>query len=181
MARVKCPGCDRSINLTPQHQGKKVKCKCGKVFRMPSLSQDRATQGRSAQARSAPAAMAAAPPSPPIRFTCPTCSQLLQVDASFAGQLSACPCGSQITVPHGVGAVDPLADPLLSQPVVSQSHAQPLVSSVPAYHKRELANREKAARAQERAQSNRKKKKAPRRYSSLREKKLRAVSGRASQ
>jgi len=53
-----------------------------------------------------------------------------------------------------------MSDPLLSQPLVSaQDYGQPLQSSVPSYHKRELANREKAARAQQRAEANRKKKK----------------------
>lgn len=153
MARVRCPGCDRSISLTPEHEGKKVRCKCGKVFRMPSPSRNQSAVATAAPAR-------AAPPAPPIQFSCPTCAQLLQVDASFAGQLSACPCGTQVTVPAGVGMLsDPLADPLLSAPLVSQDYGQPLASSVPAYHKRELASREKAARAQERAKSNRKKKK----------------------
>jgi endogenous inhibitor of DNA gyrase (YacG/DUF329 family) len=72
MAHAKCPTCDRRIELTEKHFGRKVQCSCGKVLRIPAKK----------------TAAAPAPPalSKPIQFSCPTCMTLLEVGAEMAGK-----------------------------------------------------------------------------------------------
>lgn len=132
MAQVKCPGCDRSVNLTAENEAKKVKCTCGQVFVMP-------TRPRNPQS---------APQAAPIKFNCPSCATLLQVASSYSGQPSACPCGAQFIVP--------------ANSVAPQSQMQPQAAAqnfVPEYHKRAQIKKRRAARARERAEEERNEKK----------------------
>lgn len=64
--------------------GRKVKCSCGIVMRMPQAN------GASVE-----------PPQPSseIRFDCPQCKQRLSVPAESAGQISLCVCGLHVRVP----------------------------------------------------------------------------------
>lgn len=114
---VQCPECDRQITVTPRLAGRKVKCKCGTLMRMPQM--EPAAVGSVASAP--PPAPAPTPPpfqQPPqtagdIQFECPSCYQRLSVPTSAAGQITQCPCGTQLYVPQPttVPADDPFALP----------------------------------------------------------------------
>lgn len=114
MPKVQCPGCQRQIGLTENHYGRKLKCKCGQVFRAPE--------------KPAPKSVPVPSNLPPIQFSCTSCMTLLQVSADQAGQLSACPCGAHVQVPAagdplGLPPTDPFGFP------ANQVGMQPLVGS----------------------------------------------------
>lgn len=103
MPKIKCPGCERPIGLKESHFGRKLKCQCGQVFRVPDKPATRQAPPAQQQQQL-----------PPIQFSCPSCMTMLQVGAESAGQLSACPCGAHVPVPSandplGLPASDPFA------------------------------------------------------------------------
>ena len=112
---VQCPDCSRQITVTPRLSGRKVKCQCGTLMRMPEL------EGAPAAPSSAPTAAPTPPPATTpsavpaaadIQFDCPTCNQRLSVPANAAGQVTQCPCGTQLQIPHAAPtSADPFALP----------------------------------------------------------------------
>ena len=82
--QVQCPSCSKVIPVTPKLAGRKVKCSCDTVLKMPVPS---------------PASSAEA--TQVIEISCASCSRQLRVDASAAGKMVKCPCGTTSAVPTG--------------------------------------------------------------------------------
>ena len=122
MPKLKCPGCERKIELKENHFGRKLKCKCGQVFRVPKKPVRQEIHASPQQQL------------PPIQFSCPTCMMMLQVDGEMAGRTSACPCGTHVPIPTSNGpflsADDPFGFPGANQGGVGLQTA-PLPSSIP--------------------------------------------------
>lgn len=112
MYKYKCGGCEKVINLKAEHLGKKLKCKCGVVFRAPANANPK---------------QPASPQLPPIEVSCPSCFTTLRAKATLAGKVCKCSCGAKLQVPssreaavmqnsdaHAVDMSDPLALPLMA-------------------------------------------------------------------
>ena len=95
MSHVQCPKCQKSIRLREKLYGRKVRCKCGSLLRMPKAEDLPNTGGNPP-----PPTKVSSAPSAPIRFQCPKCFQSLQVEGKLAGQVSRCTCGTKIRVPE---------------------------------------------------------------------------------
>ena len=91
--RVQCPKCSKVIPVTAALAGRKAKCGCGTVLKMPQLSP---------QAAPAPAAVAQK-----IEISCSSCNRRLSVPGTAAGKLVKCPCGAKSSVPKA-GAAPPM-------------------------------------------------------------------------
>lgn len=109
MQRVQCPNCRLAINVTEKIAGRKVKCKCETVIRMPGLKRPPLEQ-----------VMVEVIPDPEpssIMFQCPSCQQTLQVSAASAGKVSRCKCKTKIRVPAATPVeLLPVARPAASAP-----------------------------------------------------------------
>lgn len=146
MPKLKCPGCAHPITLKESHYGRKLKCKCGQVFRVPN----KPTTQR------APVA-APTPQQPPIQFSCPSCMTTLQVNAELAGRISACPCGAHVPVPDandplGLPPGDPFGFPASNQ---MGGQAATLQSSIPPNQLNSPYHSPNSASAKKRKKKNR--------------------------
>lgn len=111
---VQCQKCSTQIKVTERLFGRKVKCKCGVVMRMPQNPAGASSPAMSKAPSLAPspsmAPSAVAPPPVDIQFQCPKCHQRLSVPTSAAGQVTQCPCSAKIRVPDAPSN-DPFALP----------------------------------------------------------------------
>lgn len=86
MSHVNCPQCHHVIKLSEKISGRKVKCKCGRILRMPKH-----TAPASVQPDAGSDSL--------IRYRCPSCNKRLAMPSKLAGKRSRCPCGVQVRVP----------------------------------------------------------------------------------
>ena len=119
---INCPGCSQTLTLKEEFYGKKVRCRCGKLMRMP-----KAPDTKSA---SAPKPTVASANQQPIFVRCSSCQSEFHVQPQMAGKTAKCNCGSLIQIPANSPSpvVAPVpVQPLPVQPVVVQPLlAQPL-------------------------------------------------------
>ena len=125
MPQVKCPACDKSISLKESHFGRRLKCKCGQVFRAPEKDAFAHPTSTPTQSHE------------PIQFSCPTCMTLLQVGPEMAGTTVACPCGTHVAVPLsssapiGLPPADPFGFPASDAGGLPPMQTPMLQSSIP--------------------------------------------------
>ncbi len=92
VAKVKCPNCSKIHRVTPKVQGRKVGCKCGKIFRMPGEKIN-------------PSAVKAKPDSDSLfEVFCSTCGQGYRLAGSLAGKKGTCSCGATFQIPRAAAA-----------------------------------------------------------------------------
>lgn len=101
MTQVRCPGCQTRITVKPELSGRKAKCRCGKVMRMPVVGEEVMPVATLAQAP------------PPIQFQCQSCFSSLQVKAELAGKSARCKCGSVVKIPMNPLPVAMEPDPFM--------------------------------------------------------------------
>ena len=106
---VRCPFCDKGIRLSDSLRGRKVKCKCGRTFRMPG---EKSTDDE----HQVQAQFAAKPK--PMRLTCSSCSKAYDVQPSMIGRAFRCKCGATIHV-------NEMAESAFEQPIFDASVVQP--------------------------------------------------------
>ena len=130
--RIKCPKCSKVVLVTPKIAGRKAKCGCGTVIKVPPLSPEAVPVAATPVAATP---VAAAPQK--IQVDCPSCRRQLAVPASAIGKLVNCPCGAKVPVTKAATApqAKPLADPFSvapPQPVYDQfAHAPDQSVTVP--------------------------------------------------
>lgn len=120
MYKYKCRGCEKTIKLQAEHLGRKLKCKCGVVFRAPVHSNRSSNPDQRTKS--------ANPQVPPIEVTCPSCFTTLRAKAELAGKACKCRCGAKLQVPSNREASvlqtsdanlmdmsDPMALPLMAE------------------------------------------------------------------
>lgn len=113
---VQCQTCNKQISVTERLYGRKVKCECGTVMRMPT---------------SPSGAL------PEIQFQCPECMQRLSVPGDASGEVTACPCGARIRVPQAPAPLtsnDPYALPAEYSAPVSMADELSKIGLDPMHH-----------------------------------------------
>jgi hypothetical protein len=97
---VRCPGCNTQHQVQDALRGKSAKCRCGTVIQIPA-----------GPAPAAAVQQAQPRPAGALAVQCPSCSKIHQADASLAGRMVRCTCGSPFQVPGG----QPAANPVMAQ------------------------------------------------------------------
>lgn len=143
MFKYQCRGCKKVISLKAEHLGRKLKCKCGLVFRAPEKtsrifnSAQPSTSSRSRTSERQPA----------IEVSCTACFTTLQAKADWAGKTCKCKCGEKIQIPSthkintaqtssssGMDMTDPMALPLTTNiPAQTSSKFQTRYNNPEAY------------------------------------------------
>ena len=115
MIRFKCPSCEKLLQVPDQQAGKKAKCACGTVTRIPQPKSAH-TPVAVPVAQAAPTAVPVAKPipsspQPPAMLTCPACSAKLRAPAGSEGKKIRCKCG-HVFVNSGASPPTPSAVPV---------------------------------------------------------------------
>lgn len=119
-----CPSCQLQLRVQDENAGRKARCKCGAIFKVPAAGA--AISIAKSESETTPASAGRSQTDAagePITIQCPNCSQSLRAPASAAGKAVRCRCGKTITVP-------PAGRPTAAVAVKSQSAATGTVKPV---------------------------------------------------
>ncbi|MFG0288808.1 MAG: hypothetical protein ACF8CQ_11555, partial [Rhodopirellula sp. JB044] len=99
--KLKCPGCQSTLQVADSARGKQVKCSsCQTVLRVPAGTPN--TQTAKPPAPKTPTPNSTAPATGSLQLRCPSCQTPLKVPSSFAGKVVRCSkCQTQLKVPGG--------------------------------------------------------------------------------